>query len=227
MANLSTRIIAGVTVPDTELITKAFDFARKNLDDESFNHVIRSWLFGSFIGDHIPSLQGRDKELHSIAALLHDLGWSKNPDLISKDKRFEIDGANEARDFLIREGKKAEWDKHRLQLAWDSIALHSTISIAMYKEPEVQACMMGIISDFTDPEKSPGGVLTREVWEGVVKQYPRDGFKGGVIDIFCGLCRTKPETTYDNMASGFGERFVEGYSLEGRKGIDLVLSMED
>jgi hypothetical protein len=227
MTNIPTKVIAGVTVPDTDLINKAFDFARKNLDDVSFNHVVRSWLFGAFIADHIPHLQGQDIELHAIAALLHDLGWSKSPELISKDKRFEVDGANAARDFLVREGNKAEWDQHRLQLAWDAIALHSTTSIAMHKEIEVQSCMMGIVSDFTGPEKSPGGVLTRDIWNGIVEEYPRAGFKNGWIEIMCDFCRTKPETTYDNLAGEFGEKFVEGYSWEGHRAVDVTLAMED
>jgi hypothetical protein len=227
MTNLPTKVIAGVTVPDTPLINKAYEFAHSHLEDFAFNHVVRSWLFGTFIGDHIPPLKGRDVELHSIAALLHDLGWSKSPELISKDKRFEVDGANAAREFLIREGTKAEWDQHRLQLAWDSIALHSTISIAMHKEAEVQSCMMGILSDFTGPENSPGSVLTREVWNEVVKEFPRSGFKDGVIGVFCGLCKTKPETTYDNIAGEFGAQFVEGYSLIGHRAVDATLAMED
>jgi hypothetical protein len=40
----------------------------------------------------------------------------------------------------------------------------------------------------------------------------------------CGLCRTKPETTYDNFAGDFGEQMVEGYSREGRRFYDVVLS---
>ena len=227
MSILPTKVIAGVSVPDTPLISKAYQFARENLDDFAFNHVVRSWLFGIFIGDNIPPFQGRDVELHSIAALLHDLGWSKSPEIISKDKRFEVDGANAAREFLIREGKKAEWDQHRLQLAWDAVALHSTLSIAMHKEPEVQCCMVGIVSDFTGPEKSPGGVLTREVWSGVVKEYPRSGFKDGVIEVMCGFCKTKPDTTYDNIAGEFGAKFVEGYRVVGPTAVDTTLAMED
>ena len=227
MVNIPTKVIAGVAVPDTPLINKAFDFARENLDDVLFNHVVRSWLFGSFIADHKSKLQGRDIELHAIATLLHDLGWSKNPELISKDKRFEVDGADAAIHFLVREGNKAEWDKHRLQLAWDAIALHTTGSIAMHKEIEVQSCVMGIAADFTGPENAPGGVLTREVWSRIVKEYPRRGFKQGVVDMMCDLCRTKPGTTYGNVAGEFGNKLVEGYSLDGHTTVDLTLAMED
>ena len=227
MARLPTRVLAGVTVPDTPLITKALDFVRTHVDDLTYNHVVRSWLFGHFIAGQIPSLQDRDVEAHAISAILHDLGWAITPELISTDKRFEVDGANAARDFLIREGAKEEWDKNRIQLVWDAIALHTTGSIASHKEVEVRVCMMGISSDFLGPEKGFGGVLTRVVWDGVVKEYPRLGFKEGVKEILCRLCKSKPETTYDNFTADFGEAFVEGYSREGNRGIDIVMAAYD
>lgn len=119
-ASVPTRLLAGIPVPDTPLINKALALARKHLDETLFNHVARSWLFGQFIASNIPALQHRDQELHAICAILHDLGWDKTGEFVSKDKRFEVDGANAARDFIIREGEKKDWDKHRLQLAWDS-----------------------------------------------------------------------------------------------------------
>lgn len=217
---LPNRVLAGVTVPDTPLITKALAYARKYNDDFTYNHVVRSWLLGTYIADRIPELQGRDVELHSIAAILHDLGWAEDAALISKDKRFEVDGANATREFLRKEGKESEWDVHRLQLAWDAVALHSTESIAWEKEIEVKSCSFGIIADLTGPETAPGGVLTREVWEGVVKEYPRVGFSDGIKNVICGLCRSKPQTTYDNFAADFGLKYVEGYSRKGHTLID-------
>ncbi|TVY82162.1 hypothetical protein LSUE1_G003003 [Lachnellula suecica] len=148
----------------------------------------------------------RDVELHAIAAILHDLGWDKTGELVTIDKRFEVDGANAARDFLLLKADQKDWPKQRLQLLWDSIAL-----------PQVSSCCAGIFADFTGPERSFGGVLTRTVWEAVLKEYPRLEFKKGVISTFCGLCRDKPETTYDNFASEFGVAYkVEGYSLGGK-----------
>ena len=129
MANLPTRIFAGVEVPDTPLITKALALCRKHLNDLAYNHSVRSWLFGFIIAANIPELQSRDLEAHAIAAILHDLGWDETGDLVTQEKRFEVDGANAARAFLKREA--ADWDKHRLQLVWDAIALHTTTSIAV------------------------------------------------------------------------------------------------
>lgn len=172
-----TRLLAGITVPDTPLITAALTLAHTHLTPEVYNHVVRSWLFGTYIADHTPSLASRDYELHAITAILHDMGWastSSTPSnstpaytFITPTKRFEVDGANLAREFLKNEGAPEEWDKHRLQLAWDAVALHTTPSIAAEKEIEVQACQLGIGMDFSGWQ---GTVMEEEVWEGIVKE---------------------------------------------------------
>lgn len=222
MPSLPTRILAGVTVLDTPLIAKALAYARKNCNDITYNHVVRSWLFGQVIADNSPDLKDRDVELHSLAAILHDMGWSHNPSLISPDKRFEVDSANVTRDFIIREGEKGEWDSHRLQLIWDIVALHTIVSIAVHKEVEVKVCCVGIGAEFVPFEASYGGVLTSEVWDGIVKEFPRTNFKEGLTETLCGLCRTKPAASYDNFVGNFGAKYVEGYSLEGRRLVDQI-----
>jgi len=227
---LSTRVLAGVIVPDTPLITKALAYARQHNDDFTYNHVVRSWLLGMHIADQFPALQSRDRELHSVSAILHDLGWADMyTAFITTTKRFEVDGANAARDFLRQQDSAGEWDAHRLQLAWDSIALHTTFSIAQEKEPEVRACSLGIVADFTGPENAPGGegVLSRSVWEGVLREFPRLGFRDGMKRQFIHLCSVKPQTTYNSDAADFGLAYVEGYSRVGFRDIDMVAQAED
>jgi len=128
MESLPTRTLAGVEVPDTPLITKALALCRKHLNDIAFNHSLRTWLWVTIIASKTPELQGRDSEVHAVAAILHDLGWDETGELVTQDKRFEVDGANAAREFLRKEAN--DWDKDRLQLVWDAIALHTTTSIA-------------------------------------------------------------------------------------------------
>ena len=225
--SLQERTLGGITVVDTPLVMKALQYARKHLNDVAYNHSVRSWLYGVVISASIPSLKSHDRELHAISAILHDLGWAAvTEELISKDKRFEVDGAEAARAFLIKEGNKNKWDRHRLQLVWDSIALHSTSSIADYKEIEVQITNNGIMADFLGPEK-PFRMLTWKIWDGIAKEFPRDGLKEGVIEACCEICRTKPETTYDNFVSDFGVKFVPGFSREGKRVLDVVESMAE
>lgn len=220
MPTLPTRVLAGVTVPDTPLITDALSYAQAHLNPMAYNHVVRGWLFGVVIAQHTPGHHALDAELHSVAAILHDLGWDSTGELISADKRFEVDGANAARDFLRR--KAPDWDARKVQLLWDAIALHSSQSIARYKEAEVALTCAGIAADFIGPEGVEGGRLGRGAYERILKEVPRLQMKEGVREIMCHLCITKPETTYDNFVGEFGEKYVEGYSWEGKRVIDLM-----
>jgi hypothetical protein len=51
---------------------------------------------------------------------------------------------------------------------------------------------------------------TRDIWEGIVEEFPWDGFKEGVTEAWCEICRTKPATIYDNFVVDFGTKFVPG-----------------
>lgn len=70
---LSTKVVAGVSVPDTPLISKALEYAREYSSDSTYNHVVRSLLLGFVIADKV--LPDRDREVHAVAAILHDLGF--------------------------------------------------------------------------------------------------------------------------------------------------------
>jgi hypothetical protein len=197
-----TKTIAGIEVVDTPLVQAAQDFARKHSDEFAYNHVMRSWVFGVIIyqrlrekGDY-PAI---DLEAHAVSTILHDLGWDITGKLVSADKRFEVDGANAARDFIEEQqkaGKTADWDHHRLQLVWDAIALHTTPTIAAYKEPVVKLCSFGTGVDFQGPDSDRTKTVTWEEFHALNNVFPRHDLAGGIRKIMCGLCRTKPATTY-------------------------------
>lgn len=221
---MATQILAGITVPDTPLIKAALALARKHLADWSYNHVIRSWLLGFAIADKLPDLADRDRELHSIAAILHDLGWDEKKSFISADKRFEVDGANAARQFIEKETTTAEWDKRRTQVLWDAIALHTTPTIAWHKEPEVKATNLGIAAELLGTDMIPGGLLSQAEWNAVAKAYPREGLRDGMIEKMCGFCKEKPATTFDNFVGDFGEALVSGYSRKPNRFFDAFMA---
>ncbi|KAF2090221.1 hypothetical protein K490DRAFT_71853 [Saccharata proteae CBS 121410] len=216
--------LANIAIPMTPIVNKALDFARRHSTPYAYNHIQRSLFFGFLIASKLPHLRSRDQEVHAVAAILHDLGWDPTGALVSRDKRFEVDGADAARDFLRREAP--DWDSHRLQLVWDAIALHTIGSVVFYKEAEVQACAYGIWADFQGPERVPGGLLTWEEYDRVVDLLPRLGLMEGLKSVMCGLCRSKPETTYDNTVGEWGDKFVEGYRREGKLTADLLLTCD-
>ena len=228
LLSLPTREIAGITIPDTPLVNKAIAYAREQGDDFTYNHVMRSFLFAiasvPVVATAVPDYHV-DYEALAISTVLHDLAWSVDSDKCSADKRFEVDSANAARQFLaVEAGNDPSWDPHRVQLVWDAIALHTTTSIAIHKQPEVMVAHIGISADFKGPDVFPGGKgpLTWEAFNEVVKVFPRENFKEGVKKILCELCRKKPNTTYDTFVGDFGEKYVEGYDRTGKKPSDLI-----
>ena len=224
---MATRVVAGITVPSSPLINAALELARDHLEDWSYNHVVRCWLLGTAIADRMPALVNRDRELHSVAAILHDLGCGKDQSLISTDKAFEVDSANAAREFVERQSQSSEWPEDRKQLLWDAIALHNSAPIAMHKQAEVVATILGIMTDFRGPSGVRGNALSVAEWQDIAREFPRTGLRNGVIQKMCGFCRNKPHATYDTLAGEFGEAFVEGYTQKGHRWYDYILNPVD
>jgi hypothetical protein len=199
-ATLPTKVLAGVTVVDTPLVQAAQKYARAHADDMTYNHVMRSWLFGTIMAQRIPSKFGTvDPEAYAVAAIFHDLGWDHTGELVSKDKRFEVDGGIAARAWLLDQQKDSaakNWDEHKIQLVWDAIALHATPSIAQYKEPLVALLTTGIAADFQGPKSDFTGVLTWDDYNAAKAEFPRHSLAEGVRSKICFLAQTKPETTY-------------------------------
>jgi hypothetical protein len=194
----NTRVLGGIAVIDTPLVTRAMDYARLHSEPYLFNHAVRSWLFAVRLGQ----LQGvpHDPEVVAVGTLLHDLGLT---DSFTGPKRFEIEGADAARAFAREQGL----DGRRLQLIWDSVALNSTPSIGLHKEAEVALCTAGIGVEFGFQYDQ----IPPDEMKSILAAFPRLGMKRGFTDSVCRIVRTKPETTYDNFAGDFGERFVPGY----------------
>lgn len=206
----ATRVLAGINVPDSPLVSRAIEYARKHCEPYLFNHVMRSWLFSVAIADVRQA--PHDPEVLAVAALLHDLGLVK---AFSGPLRFEVEAANAARAFARAEGMV----EHRAQLIWDGVALNSTPSIGLHKETEVALCTAGIGLDW-------GGwgieLLARSQVATIVDAFPRLAMKRQFTRAVCCIVESRPDTTYDNFARDFGERFVAGYSRPST--VDMLMN---
>jgi hypothetical protein len=194
-----TRILGGIIVDDTPLIGQAMEYAQRHCDPYLYNHAVRSWLFAVRLGQLRDV--AHDPEVVAVGTLLHDIGLTA---VGGGPRRFEIEGADVARSFAQRRGL----DDRRAQLIWDSVALNSTPSIGMYKEAEVALCTAGIGLDFGGPDydRFPANEM-----RAILAAFPRLGMKRAFTDAICRICIARPDTTYDNFAGDFGERFVPGY----------------
>src|SRR5687767_5046379 len=205
-----TQVLGGITVIDTPLITRAMDYARVHSEPYLFNHAVRSWLFAVRLGQlqRVP----HDAEVVAVGTLLHDLGLTSS---FTGPKRFEIEGADAARAFAREQGL----DDRRVQLIWDSVALNSTPSIGLNKEAEVALCTAGIALDY-------GGLQYDQIppdeMNTILSEFPRLNMKRCFTDSVCGIIKAKPETTHDNFARDFGERFVPGYKPQSS--VDFLMN---
>ena len=205
-----TQVLASITVIETPLVTRAMDLARTHSEPFLFNHAVRSWLFAVRIGQ----LQGisHDAEVVAVGTLLHDLGLTNS---FTGQRRFEIEGADTARAFAREQGL----DDRRVQLIWDTVALNSTPSIALHKETEVALSTFGIALDYGGLQYDqipPDEMIT------ILSEFPRLDMKRCFKDSVCGIVKAKPETTYDNFARDFGERFVPGYKPQSS--VDFLMN---
>ena len=196
---LGARLIAGVSVPDSPLITEVIEYAQTLYDPYLFNHAMRSWLFAAKIGQS----KGIDCDLEVVAVgtILHDIGLSS---VVSGSNRFEVNAAAAARSFVKERGVS----DRRTQLIWDLVALNSTPSIALHKEAEVALGTMGIGLDYGGffIELVPSADMTE-----ILRAFPRLKMKTQFAETCCRLVAARPETSSDNFLRDFGERFVPGY----------------
>ena len=182
------------------LAKEATDILREYSTDLLFNHSIRVYLFAAE--------QGRqqklrfDPELLYVAAAFHDLGLIKK--FSSQNERFEVDGANAARQFLTAHNVPEE----QVQTVWEAIALHTTPGVTQYMRPEVALLYSGVGLDVLGKgfDQFPS-----ELRDEIVARYPRKNFKEASSRRTSRGFAHKPGTTYGTVNAGICERFIPGY----------------
>ena len=191
---------AGIIIPDSTIATQATELLLEHGNEFLYNHSLRVFLFASLNGKRTKAQY--DPELLYISAAFHDLGLT--PHYSSPDKRFEVDGANAAREFLKGHGLP----KESLQLVWDTIALHTTIGIAEYKEPEVALIYSGVGLDVMGEGYEH---LSDENREEIIGLFPRTDFKKKIIPAFFEGFKHKTETTFGNIKADVCAHMIPGY----------------
>jgi hypothetical protein len=193
-------VLAGIKVPDTVLVRDAIDLSRSASEAFLFNHVMRSWLFGILLSEG--AKPAPNPELLAVSAVLHDLGLT---DRYTAENRFEVDGANAARAFLKNRGISTQ----QTQVVWDAIALHTTPSIALHKEPEVVMTHSGITVDVIGIGLDR---IPQDKLRAVLTEFPRLVFKNQFKERLCSVVRRKPATSFDNVLRDFGSRYIDGFT---------------
>ena len=192
--------IAGIAIPDSKMAVEATELVRDTESDLLFDHSLRVYLFGALQGKR----QGLtfDPELLYIGAIFHDMGLTEK--YRSPAERFEVDGANAAREFL----KRHEVPEGSINLVWDAIALHTTPGIPKWKAPEVALVTAGVELDVLGLGYDD---VSAEAREQVLAAFPRVDFKRGIVEAFAGGIAFKPETAFGNVKADVLAKLLPGY----------------
>ena len=123
--------------------------------------------------------------------MYYDMGLTHHHS--SANERFEVDGANAARDFLRRHGI-AQAD---IDLVWTAIALHTTPGIPQHMHPVIALVTAGVEMDVLGLTYGENSDTEREA---TVHAHPRTAhFKEDIIQAFYNGIKNKPETTFGNV----------------------------
>jgi HD domain-containing protein len=203
--------IADIVIPDTPLVRDITTYIRDAEDDLLFDHSRRVFLFGA--------LQGRRRglepnlELLYAGALFHDLGLTER--YRTSQLRFEVDGANAARKFLMEHGvDKADADK-----VWLSIALHTTPGIPEFLEPEVALVTAGVETDVLGIDRDE---LSPAALAAVTAAHPRPNFKQRILTAFNDGMKHRPQSTFGTVNDDVLAHFDPTFTRENF--VDIILN---
>jgi hypothetical protein len=178
--------ISGVRIPDSKLALEVTQLIRDTEGDLLFHHSARVFCWGVLAGKRM-GLKF-DPELLYTASMFHDMGLTARYE--KSQLRFEVDGANAARDFLRGHGI-SESD---IETVWNAVALHTTPGIPQFMRPEIALVQAGAGMDvagrgyehFTDAQR-----------EAVTAAFPREAdFPHGIIDAFYRGLKHRPDSTF-------------------------------
>src|SRR6202163_5100011 len=179
--------IAGITIPDTPIVREVTALIREAEDDLLFDHSRRVFLFGA--------LQGRrrglepDLEMLYVGAMFHDIGLTER--YRTSTLRFEVDGANAAREFLLDHGV----DEAAARTVWLGIALHTTPGVPEFLDPEIALVTAGVETDVLGIGRDD---LADDVRNAVTAAHPRPDFKRRILQAFTDGNRHRPGSTFGN-----------------------------
>lgn len=180
--------IAGVEIPDTPLVREITEYIRDTEDDLLFHHSRRVYLLGALQGQRRGVKP--DPEMLYAGAMFHDIGLTER--FRDSQLRFEVDGANAARDFLTERGVGA----HEAQNVWLAIALHTTPGITEFLSPEVALVTAGVETDVVGIARD---ALSAKDLDAVTAAHPRPDFKNRILKAFFEGNRHRPDSTFGNM----------------------------
>jgi HD superfamily phosphodiesterase len=181
--------IRGIAIPDSQFAREITDVVRDTESPLLFHHSSRVYYFAALAGKR----RGLkfDPELLYCGCMFHDMGLTHRHS--SANERFEVDGANAARDFLKHHGI----NQQDIDTVWTAIALHTTPGIPQHMHPLIALVTAGVEMDVLGLAYDQYSDAERDA---IVQAHPRGvQFKEAIIQTFYNGIKHKPDTTFGNV----------------------------
>lgn len=191
------RFISGVHVkyvakyeygmPDSANCSRALEMVKTCSADFLVNHCLRSYAFGVAMAHKVN--KPFDKEVLFLGSIMHDLGLTEEFD---GKETFEVEGARVAGRFCMDSGIEMS----KSDLVHEMVALHNSVGVAHKREPEIALLHFGAGADVA-------GLWLHDIHartlEEVIAEYPRLGFKKGMIRLITEQIERKPDSYMATM----------------------------
>jgi hypothetical protein len=191
--NVAANDIASVSIPDSKMAREVTQLVRDTESDLLFQHSTRVYFWAALTGRRKSLIF--DPELLYVAAMFHDVGLTQS--YRESQLRFEVDGANAARDFLRSHGlSEGDVDK-----VWMAVALHTTPGIPEHMHPEIALVQAGAGMDVAGRGYEHFSDAQRDA---VIAAHPRgDDFNNHMIDAFYQGMKHRPGSTFGTFNDDF------------------------
>jgi hypothetical protein len=181
----ATDAVSGIRIPDSKLARDAAKFVRDTEGEFLFQHSMRVYYWAALAGQR----KGLtfDPDLLFTAAMFHDVGLTAA--YKQSHLRYEVDGANAARDFLRSHGV-SEADSQNI---WLAIALHTTNGVSPHLFPIAALVAEGANMDLVG---AGYGDFTEAQRNAVEAAYPHPPqFAEDFMQALYDSLKHRPETT--------------------------------
>ncbi|MFD0785346.1 HD domain-containing protein [Micromonospora azadirachtae] len=194
------EVIAGLEIPETAAVAEATRFVQETTRPTIYHHSRRAFLF-SRMHAHRLGVE-LDPELLYMSSIFHDVGLlTPFSDVV---QRFEVDGADHARKFLLERG----FSTAAAETVWTAIALHTTLGIPERMGPEIAFTQLGIATDVIGVALD---ALEKEQVAEVLAAHPRGDFTNEFLRAHVDGLKDRPHTTDATMNSDILEHFIPGF----------------
>jgi cyanamide hydratase len=176
---------ADFPLPDSELVRHVRQFVKTELNEQTYNHSHRVYVYGTaLVRTHFPKWE-YDNETYFLACLLHDIGTAERF-LATTKMSFEFKGAIVARDLILTRGGPED----QADSVCDAIVRHQDIFVKGGNITMIGQILQ--LATILDNVGIRANLIHPELIRSVVEAYPRTGWSECFAGVIMEELRLKP-----------------------------------